>query len=184
METPIKKELVITVDLGPFKHTVDNGASIRKAAFNLLETLTEQFAFNQSLVIDAIITGTVDTNEDVQIMCLGFLNKLLAISPMIVVSKVDAVVEKFQAIYQKNCNNLKKEDEAENTLNLMRAVLRVCEGLNRNQEAVGNISFQQWFSMCVTENHDIPSMRQLYEKIVSNAQQILWRINKSLKLNE
>jgi len=45
-ETPIKKELIITVDLGPFKHTVDNGAQIRKAAFGLLENISEKFSFN------------------------------------------------------------------------------------------------------------------------------------------
>ena len=36
LETPIKKELITTIDLGPFKHTVDNGAPIRKSAFSLL----------------------------------------------------------------------------------------------------------------------------------------------------
>ena len=46
LETPIKKELIITVDLGPFKHIVDNGAQIRKAAFSLLQNLVESFAFN------------------------------------------------------------------------------------------------------------------------------------------
>lgn len=45
-ETPIKKELIITVDLGPFKHTVDNGSQIRKAAFTLLENISDKFSFN------------------------------------------------------------------------------------------------------------------------------------------
>jgi len=56
-ETPIKKELIITVDLGPFKHTVDNGAPIRKAAFSLLETLVEHFSFNQTHIVEAVIYG-------------------------------------------------------------------------------------------------------------------------------
>ena len=54
-DTPIKKELIITVDLGPFKHTVDNGAPNRKAAFSLLETICEQFTFNQYQVSEAVI---------------------------------------------------------------------------------------------------------------------------------
>jgi hypothetical protein len=32
-ETPIKPELIVTVDLGPFKHIVDHGAPIRKSAY-------------------------------------------------------------------------------------------------------------------------------------------------------
>jgi cullin-associated NEDD8-dissociated protein 1 len=46
-ETPIKRELIVTVDLGPFKHTVDNGVPNRKASFVLFETLIENYSFNQ-----------------------------------------------------------------------------------------------------------------------------------------
>ena len=98
-ETPIKKELIITVDLGPFKHTVDNGAPIRKAAYSLLENLCERFSFNQSSIVDAVINGFQDSSEDVQVLCLSFMNKLLNICPMIVISKLDTIVEQFAKIY-------------------------------------------------------------------------------------
>ena len=141
LETPIKKELIITVDLGPFKHTVDNGAPIRKAAFSLLENLCERYSFNQSSIVDAVINGFQDSSEDVQVLCLSFMNKLLNICPMTVISKLDTIVEQFTKIYQKNSNNLKKDGQAERALNLMRGVLRVAEALNRNSEAVANINF-------------------------------------------
>lgn len=66
-ETPIKQELITAVDLGPFKYSVDNGAPIRKAAFVLLENITEKFFnINQGPVVDAVIKGFADKNEDVQ----------------------------------------------------------------------------------------------------------------------
>ena len=169
LETPIKKELIVTVDLGPFKHTVDNGSAIRKAAFSLLENMVEQYSFNQLQVVDAVIQGFQDSNDDVQVLCLNFMVKLIAICPMIVINRIDRIVEKFQYIYQKNSNNLKKEGEAERAMNLMRGVLRVCDGLQRNSEATSNISFQQWFNGCVMENNDVPVIRELYEKIVSSS---------------
>ena len=42
METSIKPELITEVDLGPFKHKVDEGIPIRKAAYGLLDTLIEK----------------------------------------------------------------------------------------------------------------------------------------------
>lgn len=47
-ETPVKKDLVKTIDLGPFKHTVDHGVPIRKSAFNLLQNMMNRFPVKQT----------------------------------------------------------------------------------------------------------------------------------------
>lgn len=41
-ETKVKDELIREVEMGPFKHTVDDGLDIRKAAFECMYTLLEQ----------------------------------------------------------------------------------------------------------------------------------------------
>lgn len=38
----VQKELIREVEMGPFKHTVDDGLDIRKAAFECMYTLLEQ----------------------------------------------------------------------------------------------------------------------------------------------
>lgn len=41
-ETKVREELIREVEMGPFKHTVDDGLDIRKAAFECMYTLLEQ----------------------------------------------------------------------------------------------------------------------------------------------
>jgi len=56
-ETKIRPELIQEVDLGPFKHKVDNGLPMRKAAFQLLETLQERAmeSIDLSMVVATIV---------------------------------------------------------------------------------------------------------------------------------
>lgn len=101
LETPVKKDLIKTIDLGPFKHIVDNGVPIRKSAFNLLQNILNKYPVKQTEIIEAVIGGFSDSNEDVQILCFGFMNKLIIACPMIVISKLDQIVEKFNLFYSK-----------------------------------------------------------------------------------
>ena len=41
-ETQIRQDLITEVDLGPFKHKVDDGIPIRKAAYTLIDSLIEK----------------------------------------------------------------------------------------------------------------------------------------------
>lgn len=169
METPVKKDLIKTIDLGPFKHTVDNGVPIRKSAFYLLQNVLGKYQIKQTEIIEAVIGGFSDSNEDVQILCFGFMNKLINTCPMIVISKLDQIVEKFNLFYSKIGIKFKNNSQSERELNLMRSILRVTEALQRNPESLSNVAFQQWFNMSILENVDIPMIRELYEKIASSS---------------
>lgn len=62
----IVKELVREVDLGPFKHKVDDGLALRKFAFAALSALINTFPnLANAAMIDLVTAGLVD-DEDVQ----------------------------------------------------------------------------------------------------------------------
>jgi cullin-associated NEDD8-dissociated protein 1 len=52
-QTFIKKELIREVDLGPFKHRVDDGLETRKAAFECMYTLLEKL--NDVIVVADLV---------------------------------------------------------------------------------------------------------------------------------
>ena len=61
-ETRKKAELIHQVDLGPFKHTVDDGLELRKAAFECMDTLLDHCA--DRLELPAFIACLADGLRD------------------------------------------------------------------------------------------------------------------------
>jgi cullin-associated NEDD8-dissociated protein 1 len=78
-ETLIKPELISEVDLGPFKHKIDDGIPIRKSAYALINTLVEKMAekVNIPAVLDIIVKGLEDTAEECMILCLFILSRIV-----------------------------------------------------------------------------------------------------------
>jgi cullin-associated NEDD8-dissociated protein 1 len=96
-ETVIKPELITEVDLGPFKHKVDEGIPIRKAAYALLDTMVEKIPEKSDLsnITEVAIKGLDDSAEECMILCLHLIGRLIQCSPTIVVSNMDNLVDSF-----------------------------------------------------------------------------------------
>lgn len=128
-ETQIKPELITEVDLGPFKHKVDEGIPIRKAAYGLLDTMIEKIPEKSDCVhiVEVVIKGIEDTAEECMIICLHVIGRLISWAPTIVVSNMDHLVESFEKQFSKNIKLIGNAQSNEKAQNIMRAILRVVE---------------------------------------------------------
>ena len=96
-ETTIKPELITEVDLGPFKHKVDEGIPIRKNAYALLDTMVEKMPERSDIAVitEVVIKGLEDSAEECMIICLHVLGRLILYAPTIVLSNMDHLVDSF-----------------------------------------------------------------------------------------
>nr|XP_009762524.1 PREDICTED: cullin-associated NEDD8-dissociated protein 1 [Nicotiana sylvestris]XP_009762525.1 PREDICTED: cullin-associated NEDD8-dissociated protein 1 [Nicotiana sylvestris] len=132
-QTIIQKELIRTVDLGPFKHTVDDGLELRKAAFECVDTLLDTCLdqVNPSSFIVPYLQSGLDDHYDVKMPCHLILSKLADKCPSAVLAVLDSLVDPLQ----KTINFRPKQDavkqEVDRNEDMIRSALRAIASLNR-----------------------------------------------------
>lgn len=132
-QTVIKKELIRTVDLGPFKHTVDDGLELRKAAFECVDTLLDSCLdqMNPSSFIVPYLLSGLDDHYDVKMPCHLILSKLADKCPSAVLAVLDSLVDPLH----KTINFRPKQDavkqEVDRNEDMIRSALRAIASLNR-----------------------------------------------------
>ncbi|KAI8351419.1 armadillo-type protein [Mortierella sp. GBAus27b] len=131
-ETNVVEELIHVVEMGPFKHRVDDGLEIRKSAFECMYTLLEKcrdkveiFAF-----IDRILVGLVD-QPDIKMLCHLTLVRLSIVSPTAVAQRLDDMVEPLQTTLNFKPKPTAVKQELEKNQELVRSALRAIAFLSK-----------------------------------------------------
>ncbi|KAK1434531.1 hypothetical protein QVD17_00278 [Tagetes erecta] len=132
-QTVIKKELIRTVDLGPFKHTVDDGLELRKAAFECVDTLLDNCLdqLNPSSFIVPYLKSGLDDHYDVKMPCHLILSKLADKCPSAVLAVLDSLVEPLQKTVSFRPKQDAVKQEVDRNEDMIRSALRAIASLNR-----------------------------------------------------
>lgn len=164
-QTVVKQELIRTVDLGPFKHTVDDGLEIRKAAFECVDTLLDSCLDQvnpSSFIVPYLISGLSD-HYDVKMPCHLILSKLADKCPAAVLAVLDSLVEPLE----KTINHKPKLDavkqEVDRNEDMIRSALRGIASLNRISG--GDCSLK--FKMLINNITNSPSLAEKYNSVRS-----------------
>ncbi|TQV94045.1 hypothetical protein V2A60_002888 [Cordyceps javanica] len=136
-ESVIKPELVREVQLGPFKHTVDDGLEVRKSAYETLYALMET-AFSRINHIDfydRIVAGLKDDN-DIRQLCNLMVTKLIVIDPDETARRLDAIAEAYRGVLSTKLkeNSVKQDVEKQEEAN--KSILRVTLLLGEKMKAL------------------------------------------------
>jgi hypothetical protein len=128
-EVPIRKELIEEVDIGPFTQKYDKGTPIRRAAFQLLQTIFEVGATAADgvlkLVENIVQHGLMDTAEEVVVLSLQILARVTEMAAVHVVTKIDNIMQIFEKKLMLQYKQVTNQQSQERALNMIRAILRV-----------------------------------------------------------
>ncbi|OVA11021.1 TATA-binding protein interacting (TIP20) [Macleaya cordata] len=162
-QTVVKKELIRTVDLGPFKHIVDDGLELRKAAFECVDTLLDSCLdqVNPSSFIVPYLKSGLDDHYDVKMPCHLILSKLADKCPAAVLAVLDSLVDPLQ----KTINHKPKLDavkqEVDRNEDMIRSALRAISSLNRISGGDCSLKFKSLMSE-ITKS---PGLAEKYNSI-------------------
>ncbi|KAK2966552.1 hypothetical protein RJ640_014521 [Escallonia rubra] len=161
-QTLIKKELIRTVDLGPFKHTVDDGLELRKAAFECVDTLLDSCLdqVNPSSFIVPYLRSGLDDHYDVKMPCHLILSKLAEKCPSAVLAVLESLVDPLQKTVSFRPKQDAVKQEVDRNEDMIRSALRAVASLNR----IGGGDCSHKFKNLMS---DIAKSQPLWEKYCS-----------------
>ncbi|KAG0127526.1 armadillo-type protein [Tuber indicum] len=137
-ETVVRPELVREVQMGPFKHKVDDGLEVRKSAYETLYALLETSfsGIEIQTYFDRVIAGLQD-EHDIRVLCNLMLTKLILLAKGETLRRLDSIAECFKTtLNQKPKDNAVKQ-ELEKHAESIRSTMRATVALNRTAIGAG-----------------------------------------------
>ncbi|XP_047440069.1 cullin-associated NEDD8-dissociated protein 2 [Mugil cephalus] len=152
-ETQIRKDLIREVEMGPFKHTVDDGLDVRKAAFECMYTLLDSCLEGLDVLqfLDHVEEGLKD-HYDIRMLTFLMLARLASLCPAAVLQRLDRLVEPLKATCTTKVKAGSVKQEFEKQEELRRSAMRAVAAL-----------------LAVPEVERSPSMADFANQIRSNA---------------
>ena len=131
-ESIIRPELVREVQMGPFKHKVDDGLEVRKSAYETLYALLEtSFSGIDPVGFYTRVIAGLEDEHDIRVLCNLMLTKLTILAKDETVTRVDDISEKFRTTLSFKPKDNAVKQELEKHAELVRSTLRASVAVNK-----------------------------------------------------
>ncbi|KAK1900906.1 Cullin-associated NEDD8-dissociated protein 1 [Dissostichus eleginoides] len=159
-ETQIRKDLIREVEMGPFKHTVDDGLDVRKAAFECMYTLLDSCmeGLDVLLFLDHVEEGLKD-HYDIRMLTFLMLARLASLCPAAVLQRLDRLIEPLKATCTTKVKAGSVKQEFEKQEELRRSAMRAVAALLAVPEVERSPSMAD-FANQIRTNADMASIYQ------------------------
>ncbi|XP_067009322.1 cullin-associated NEDD8-dissociated protein 1 [Anabrus simplex] len=161
-ETKVRKELIREVEMGPFKHTVDDGLDIRKAAFECMYTLLDSCLDRLDIFefLNHVENGLKD-HYDIKMLTYLMVARLAQLCPTAVLQRLERLVEPLRntCTMKVKANSVKQEYEKQDELK--RSAMRAVAALLTIPDADKNPHLSEF----VTQIKSTPELQLIFDSI-------------------
>jgi len=167
-ETKVRKELIREVEMGPFKHTLDDGLDIRKAAFECMYTLLDSCLDRLDIFefLNNVEDGLKD-HYDIKMLTYLMLVRLSHLCPSAVLQRLDRLVEPIRATCTTKVKAHSVKQEYEKQEELKRSALRAVVALLNIPDAEKSPQMTEFLGHIKAT----PELSQLLDRIHENNSQ-------------
>jgi len=150
-ETKVRTELIREVEMGPFKHTVDDGLDLRKAAFECMYTLLDSCLDRIDIFefLNHVESGLKD-HSDIKMLTYLMLIRLSNLCPSAVLNRIDSLVEPLKSICVSKVKSNAVKQENEKLEEMKRSALRAFLALVSIPDADKSTSIQEFLNIIKT----------------------------------
>jgi len=149
-ESKVKPELIRQVDLGPFKHTVDDGLEIRKAAYECMYTLLDTCLDRVNIpeFVSNLVDGLKD-HYDIKTLAHLMLIRLSVLAGPALLEGLDQLVEPLRSTIATKAKEGAVKQEVERNDELIRSALRAIVAITKIPNVESNHKYEEFLRTTV-----------------------------------
>ena len=148
-DTKIDPDLIRQVQMGPFKHQVDDGLELRKGSYETLYSFIESAysRMNHLDLFDRVIAGLEDEHE-IKMLCSLMVTKLIVLDPEETARRLDSIADKYRIVlsFKPKENSVKQELEraAEASKTALKVTVLLHNTFPQASGTASNVQGQAW----------------------------------------
>jgi len=147
-ETRVRTELIREVEMGPFKHKVDDGLDLRKAAFECMYTLLDS-CFDK-LDIPRFLLHLSDGLRDVydiKMLSHLMLAKLAHLAPAAIIESLDTLIDPLKVTITTKPKENAVKQELDSNEELVRSGMRAVLAISKIPNVQQNFKWDEFFKI-------------------------------------
>ncbi|EDR22501.1 tip120, putative [Entamoeba dispar SAW760] len=148
-QTAVDQTYILVAKFGNCKHISDNGLDARKAVYDCLNVLIDNFLndLDYKKIATTVLNGIVNDNDhDIRLLCFNLLTKMVILNPDPMVENIEDFVPEMRRLISSSLDEKNKDADPPKQQELSKAVCRFIAKVSAHPLANVSVQFEKLFN--------------------------------------